>query len=70
MPRLKLLMTKRKRMVMPKRKSVASVEAKIKVTQQKIVKAKARYDRLCAELSDLKHERDEAVALEILRNYA
>ena len=52
---------------MPKRKSVASVEAKIKVTQQKIVKAKARYDRLCAELSDLKHERDEAVALEILR---
>ena len=53
-------------MKMPKRKTLASVEAKIRATQQKIAAAKTRYNRLCSELAALEHERDEIEARAIL----
>ena len=43
-------------MKMPKRKTLASVEAKIRATQQKIAAAKTRYNRLCSELAALEPE--------------
>lgn len=46
---------------MPKRKCLKTVEAQIDAVKAKIENAKARYDRLCAELVSLQKEREEAM---------
>lgn len=43
---------------MPRYKTITSIEAEISETEQKIVKAKARYEQLCKKLADLQKERD------------
>lgn len=52
---------------MPKRKSLKTVEAQIDAVKVKIENAKARYDRLCAELVSLQKEREEAMGKEVLK---
>lgn len=49
---------------MPRRKSIASIDAKISDLQKKAAAAKERYERLCREL--LQHERELAMGQEIL----
>lgn len=41
---------------MPRRKSIASIDAKISDLQKKAAAAKERYERLCRELLQLQHE--------------
>ena len=43
---------------MANHKTLASIEKKIKLTQQQLSKAKIRYDRLAAELLALNKEKD------------
>ncbi len=52
---------------MPRRKSVASVDKKIDELKKKISAVQARYDRLCAELTELQAERDAAMGLELVQ---
>ena len=51
---------------MPRRKSIASIDAKISDLQKKAAAAKERYERLCRELLQLQHERELAIGQEIL----
>lgn len=51
---------------MPRRKSIASIDAKISDLQKKAAAAKERYERLCQELLQLQHERELAMGQEIL----
>ncbi len=51
---------------MPRRKSIASIDAKISDLQKKAAAAKERYERLCRELLQLQHERELAMGQEIL----
>ena len=47
---------------MPKRKSLSALDAKIERTQEKMVVAKRRYDRLAQELRELKTDREQVRA--------
>ena len=51
---------------MSRLKTMRSIDAKIEAKQEKIQKAKQRYDRLCGELSELQKERDLVMANEIM----
>ncbi len=51
---------------MPRRKSIASIDAKISDLQKKAAAAKERYERLCRELLQLQQERELAMGQEIL----
>lgn len=52
---------------MPRRKSIASIEAQISALKVSINAAKNRYSRLCKELEQLQSERDAAMSQEILQ---
>lgn len=47
---------------MPRRKSIASIDAQICTCKKKIAKAKERYDKLCDELQTLRTEREQAMS--------
>lgn len=51
---------------MPRRKSIASIDAQISTRKTKIAKAKKRYDKLCDELQTLQAEREQAMSQNIL----
>ena len=51
---------------MPKRKSIASIDAKIIICKNRIAKAKVRYDKLCDELHMLQAEREMIMSQKIL----
>ena len=42
---------------MPKRKSLASIEKQIKLTQQRLLKVKTRYEKLGVKLIELNKEK-------------
>lgn len=51
---------------MPKRKSIASIDAQIIACKNRIAKAKVRYDKLCDELRMLQAERELVMSQQIL----
>lgn len=51
---------------MPRRKSIALIDAQICTRKKKITKAKERYDKLCDELQTLQTEREQAMSQNIL----
>ena len=51
---------------MPKRKSIASIDAQIITCKIRIAKAKVRYDKLCDELRMLQAERELVMSQKIL----
>ena len=51
---------------MPKRKSIASIDAKNIICKNRIAKAKVRYDKLCDELHMLQAEREMVMSQKIL----
>ena len=51
---------------MPKRKSIASIDAQIITCKNRIAKAKVRYDKLCDELRMLQAERELVMSQKIL----
>ena len=54
---------------MPRRKSIASIDAQICTCKKKIAKARERYDKLCDELQTLQTlqtEREQAMSQNIL----
>lgn len=51
---------------MPRLKSTTSIEKKINELRKKIISTKARYDRLCKNLDELKQEYDRAMVREII----
>lgn len=54
---------------MPKCKSLTSIESKIKTVEDKVARAKERYDRLCEELSKLQKEKDHIRAEELFEAF-
>ncbi len=51
---------------MPKRKSIASIDAQIIACKNRIAKAKVRYDKLCDDLRMLQAERELVMSQQIL----
>ena len=51
---------------MPKRKSIASIDAQIIACKNRIAKAKVRYDKLCDHLRMLQAERELVMSQQIL----
>ena len=51
---------------MPKRKSIASIDAQIIACKNRIAKAKVRYDKLCDDLRMLQAERKLVMTQQIL----
>lgn len=51
---------------MPRRKSMATIDARIDAVKKSIATTKARYKRLCDELRALQTEREDLMAKEVL----
>lgn len=51
---------------MPRRKSMATIDARIDAVKKTIAATKARYERLCDELRALQTEREDLMAKEVL----
>lgn len=51
---------------MPKRRTIASIDAQMREVKQKMTAVKQRYDRLCDDLATLQAERDSLMAHEIV----
>ena len=51
---------------MPKRRTIASIDAQMRKVKQKMTAVKQRYDRLCDDLATLQAKRDSLMAHEIV----